>query len=281
MVVIPTFNERDNLRPMVENVFGQALDLGITIVDDNSPDGTGALADSLAKEFSRIHVIHREKKLGLGTAYAEGFNYALTTDAELIFEMDADLSHDPAYLPEFIRWSKKYDLVMGSRYINGVRVEGWRFRRLLMSKLANIYISYLMLIPVWDCTTGYRCYHRRVLESVDLDALHSEGYSFQIEMTHHAYVNGFAIREIPVIFREREGGYSKISRRDVREAFFLVLKLHAPFKEMLHHTVYLKRNYKEYVEAYYRKVEAQRNNKEGEPEGRDRIAHLQHRHHGL
>jgi len=262
IIVIPTYNERENIEKLVPDIFNQNLDLGITIVDDNSPDGTGEVADRLAELFPNVHVIHRRKKMGLGTAYAEGFRYALGQKVDLIFEMDADFSHDPGYLPEFIEWSEKYDLVVGSRYMGGVRVEGWRFRRLLMSKLANIYISFIMLLPLWDCTAGFRCYRREVLESIDLETLHSDGYSFQIEMTYHSFKNGFAIREIPVIFREREGGYSKIGRSDVREAFFLVLKLHAPVREILKHFVYIKRDYREYVEEYYQRMEKRKGSRE-------------------
>ncbi|PIV82425.1 MAG: dolichyl-phosphate beta-D-mannosyltransferase, partial [Nitrospirae bacterium CG17_big_fil_post_rev_8_21_14_2_50_50_9] len=187
-------------------------------------------------------------KAGLGTAYVEGFKLALAKGADLIFEMDADFSHDPRYLQDFLEASEKADLVIGSRYINGVRVEGWKFRRLLLSKLANMYVSYIMVRPVWDFTAGFRCYRREVLEGINLDGIRSDGYAFQIEMTYLTFKHGFTVLEIPILFKEREYGTSKISRRVVWEAFWLTLKCRASVLEIIKHLSYLFRDYREFVE---------------------------------
>jgi len=246
-IVIPTYNEANNLERLVSQILQLHPSFNIIIVDDNSPDGTGAIADNLSKTDSRVHVVHRPQKAGLGTAYVRGFKEALTRDADPIFEMDADFSHDVKYLVYFLEASEKADLVIGSRYLNGVRVEGWRFRRLLMSKLANIFVSYIVVKPVWDFTAGYRCYRRSVLETIDLDSVTSDGYAFQIEMTYLTFKNGFRVMEIPITFKEREHGYSKISRRVVWEAFWLTLKCRAPFFEIIKHSSYLFKDYREFV----------------------------------
>ncbi len=247
MVVIPTYNERKNLERLIRTIFILQPDIFITIVDDNSPDGTGAIADRLAETHPNLHVIHRPGKGGLGTAYVEGFKHALSVGADYIFEMDADFSHDPNRFPDFLDAIEDYDLVLGSRYLNGVRVEGWRFRRLLLSKFANMYASYIMVLPVWDFTGGFRCYRREVLESIDLDQIHSDGYAFQIEMLYYTCKHGFQIKEIPFLFRERVHGYSKISRHVVWEAFWLVLRLHAPLREIFSHLRFLFNDYNDFV----------------------------------
>lgn len=247
-IVIPTYNEAENLERLVNQIFGLHPSFNIIVVDDNSPDGTGRIADNLSNNDDRVHVIHRPRKAGLGTAYIEGFKQALSKNADLIFEMDADFSHCPFYLKDFIEASKTSGLVIGSRYKDGVRVEGWRFRRLLLSKLANMYVSYIMVKPVWDFTAGFRCYQRKVLESIDLDRIRSDGYAFQIEMTYLTFKHGFRAIEIPIIFREREHGTSKISRRVVWEAFWLTLKCHAPIWEIVKHLSFLFRDYKIFVE---------------------------------
>jgi dolichol-phosphate mannosyltransferase len=248
-VIIPTYNEAENLESIVERVLSLHPMFNIIVVDDNSPDGTGEIADDLSKKDHRIHAIHRPNKAGLGTAYIKGFKEALAKGADLIFEMDADFSHDPKYLQDFLEASKRADLVIGSRYVNGVRVEGWRFRRLLLSKFANMYVSYVMVRPVWDFTAGFRCYRRKVLESMDLDNVKSDGYAFQIEMTYLTFKNGFKVLEIPIIFREREHGYSKISRKVVWEAFWLALKCHAPILEILKHLSFLFKDYTRFVQS--------------------------------
>jgi dolichol-phosphate mannosyltransferase len=247
-VVIPTYNEAENIAGLAERIMELYPSFHIIIVDDNSPDGTGDIADKLADKFSNISVIHRSGKGGLGTAYVAGFKRALDKGADLIFEMDADFSHDPRYLRDFLEASQKADFVIGSRYIQGVRVEGWKFRRLLLSKLANIYVSYIMVRPVWDFTAGYRCYRRKVLESINLDNIRSDGYAFQIELTYLAFKHGFKVREIPIVFRERERGSSKISRKVVWEAFWITLKCRAPILEIIKHLKFLFKDYNEFVE---------------------------------
>lgn len=247
-IVIPTYNEAENLPKLVDQVFSLHPTFHIIVVDDNSPDGTGRIADALSRKDSRVHVIHRPHKAGLGTAYIEGFKMALAQGADLIFEMDADFSHRPKYLKSFLEASEKAGLVIGSRYVNGIRVEGWRFRRLLLSKIANMYVSYIMVRPVWDFTAGFRCYRRAVLESIDLDSIRSDGYAFQIEMTYLAFENGFRVVEIPILFRDREHGHSKISRNVVWEAFWLTLKCRAPILKIIRHLPFLFRDYTRFVE---------------------------------
>jgi len=246
-IVIPTFNEAKNLERLVEQIFSLHSAYSIIVVDDNSPDGTGDIADALSRRYPRLRVIHRPCQAGLGSAYIEGFKSALSEKTDLIMEMDADFSHDPCYIARLVEASKKADLVIGSRYINGVRVEGWRFRRLLLSKFANIFVSFVLVRPVWDFTAGFRCYRRTVLETIDLNQISSDGYAFQIEMTYLAFKHGFKVTEVPIIFRERAQGYSKISRKVVREAFWITLKCHAPWGEIWRHLPFLFKDYDEFV----------------------------------
>lgn len=246
-IVIPTFNEAKNLEHLVEKIFSLHPAFHIIVVDDNSPDGTGAIADALSRRHPRLRVIHRPCQAGLGSAYIEGFKSALGENADLIMEMDADFSHDPCYIARMVEASKKADLVIGSRYINGVRVEGWRFRRLLLSKFANIFVSFVLVKPVWDFTAGFRCYRTTVLEAINLDRISSDGYAFQIEMTYLVFKHGFKVTEVPIIFRERAHGYSKISRKVMREAFWITLKCHAPWREIWRHLPFLFREYDEFV----------------------------------
>ena len=228
-IVIPTYNEAENIENLVRKILELHPQIHFIIVDDNSPDGSGEIADKLSANIPTIRVLHRPKKLGLGTAYIEGFKKALDEGAEIIFEMDADFSHDPNDIQYFLNAVKKADVVIGSRYLHGVRVIGWRFRRLFVSKLANIFVSHIMIFPqIWDYTSGFRCYRREVLESIGLDKIKSDGYAFQIEMAYWSYKNAFQIIEIPIIFSAREKGVSKISRGVVYEAFWLTLKFHAP-----------------------------------------------------
>jgi dolichol-phosphate mannosyltransferase len=222
---MPTYNERENLERLVKQILALEAGFYITVVDDNSPDGTGEIADRLASQYSRMHVIHRPRKLGLGTAYIAGFKYALDQGMDYIFEMDADGSHHPKYLLEMLEQIKDADLVLGSRYLRGVRVDNWSFRRLLLSKLANLYVQFVAPLPIEDSTSGLRCFKRRVLEAIDLNRIHSDGYCFQIELTYRAWRQGFKVLEIPITFYERSGGYSKMSKRIVLEAFWLVMKL--------------------------------------------------------
>lgn len=225
MVVIPTYNEKDNIERLVTLILGLGRDLHVVIVDDNSPDGTGETADDLSGRFSEVHVIHRSGKLGLGSAYRLGFKYAINKAAPLIFEMDADFSHDPAYLPAFLDKIKECDVVVGSRYINGVSVVNWPIRRLMLSYGANVYTRLITGLKLTDCTSGFKCFKREVLEAINLDAIRSDGYSFQIEMNYHCMEKGFRIGEIPIIFIDRHAGSSKMSKRIVREAVVMVWRL--------------------------------------------------------
>ena len=247
-IVIPTFNEAKNLENLVDKIFFLHPMVNIIVVDDNSPDGTGDIADALFRRYPRFRVIHRPYQAGLGSAYLEGFRAALREKADLIMEMDADFSHDPRYIARLVEASEGADLVIGSRYVNGVRVEGWRFRRLLLSKLANIFVSFVMVRPIWDFTAGFRCYRRAVLEAIDLDSTRSDGYAFQIELTYLTFKHGFRVSEVPIIFRERAHGYSKISRKVVWEAFWITLKCHAPWREIWRHLPFLFKDYNEFVE---------------------------------
>ncbi len=224
-VVVPTYNERENIEKLVREILLQDPDIGVLIVDDNSPDGTGALVDALVAENPRVHVIHRGGKLGLGSAYREGFKYAIGEKAECIIEMDADFSHDPAMLPVFLEKIKEYDVVVGSRYLNGVSVVNWPIRRLMLSYCANVYTRVITGLRTSDCTGGFKCFRREVLEAIDLDRIRSDGYSFQIEMNYRCVEKGFRVGEIPIIFIDRHAGMSKMSKKIVLEAVFMVWKL--------------------------------------------------------
>ena len=225
VVIIPTYDEKDNVRPISTAVLDILPDASVLFVDDNSPDGTGAIIDRLCAEDSRVHVIHKPDKSGLGRAYITGFQWALERDYTLIFEMDADFSHDPHELPNFVRAAGKADLVLGSRYVNGIRITNWPLRRLLLSKGAANYVRLITGMPVTDPTGGFKCYRRRVLEAIDLDAVVSNGYSFQVEMTHTAWIKGFRVAEVPITFVDRRAGYSKMSSAIFKEALWLVWKL--------------------------------------------------------
>ncbi len=225
LVVIPTYNEIENLPRIVPDILEQDDRLSILVVDDNSPDGTGQLADKLSADNPRIHVLHRQDKEGLGKAYLAGFRWALERDYDRIFEMDADFSHNPKYLPEFLKASEEADVVLGSRYVKGVNVINWPMMRLLLSYYANVYARVVTGLPVRDATGGFKCFRREVLERIDLDTVGSNGYAFQIEMSFRAWKLGFTIREIPIVFVDREQGQSKMSKRIVREAIWMVPKL--------------------------------------------------------
>lgn len=225
MVVVPTYNEKDNIERLVRAILDLKRELHVLIVDDNSPDGTGEIADRLAGSLSEVHVIHRKGKLGLGSAYREGFRYALKEGAPLIFEMDADFSHDPSYLPLFLEKINDYDVVVGSRYLNGVSVVNWPIRRLMLSYGANIYTRIVTGLRLTDCTGGFKCFRREVLASIDLGRIKSDGYSFQIEMNYRCMEKGFRIGEVPIIFIDRHAGSSKMSKKIVREAVVMVWRL--------------------------------------------------------
>lgn len=225
LIVTPTYNEADNIEKFVKEVLKQAPEIEVLVVDDNSPDGTGDIVDKLKKEDSRIHVIHRAGKKGLGTAYVEGFRYAIQNKFDYIFEMDADFSHDPSEIPTFLKMIESCDLVLGSRYTNGVRVINWPIRRLILSYGANVYTRIITGMPVKDATGGFKCFRRKVLEAINLDKIHSNGYAFQIEMNFKSWCKGFKLCEHPIIFMDRRSGTSKMSKKIVYEAVFMVWKL--------------------------------------------------------
>ncbi len=226
LVIFPTYNEKQNILAIIEAVFGQNIEgLDILVVDDNSPDGTGDLVAAQAGREPRLHLLRRDKKMGLGTAYVAGFRYALARDYERIIEMDADFSHDPKDLSRLLAASAASDIVIGSRYITGVNVVNWPLKRLLLSMFASYYTRSITGLPLRDCTAGFKCFRREVLETIELDRIQSDGYSFQIEMNFRAWVKGFRILEIPIIFVDRAAGTSKMSKRILREAIWMVWKL--------------------------------------------------------
>jgi dolichol-phosphate mannosyltransferase len=225
LVIIPTYDERENAGPIADAVLAQLPGGEILFVDDNSPDGTGALLDAMAAQEPRVHVMHRPGKSGLGRAYIAGFQWALAREYDLIFEMDADFSHDPRELPKFVAAAAEADLVLGSRYVGGIRVMNWPLSRLLLSTGAARYVRLLTGMPVCDPTGGFKCFRREVLQAIDLDRIGSNGYSFQIEMTHTAWMKGFRVREIPIVFEDRRAGYSKMSAAIAREALLMVWRL--------------------------------------------------------
>jgi len=226
LVVIPTFNEAVNLRQIVPQVLAQDPRIEVLVVDDNSPDGTGAVADEMSGANPRVHTIHREGKLGLGTAYITGFKWALERSYDFMFEMDADFSHDPVHLPQFLTAIQDADVVLGSRYLQGrVTVVNWPMSRLMLSYLANIYARWFTGLKIWDLTGGFKCFRRRVLETIDLSQVVSNGYAFQIEMSVRAWRKGFKLREIPIVFVDRAEGQSKMNRAIVREAVLKVPRL--------------------------------------------------------
>jgi dolichol-phosphate mannosyltransferase len=225
LIVIPTYNERENIAEVIGRVLSQPVALDVLVVDDNSPDGTAEIVTELGRSDPRIKLLKRPGKQGLGTAYIAGFRYALANGYEFIFEMDADSSHDPNEIPNFLIAAREAHLVIGSRYINGVNVVNWPLRRLLLSYFASIYARVITGLPVRDTTGGYKCFRRVVLESINLDRIHAGGYGFQIEMNWRTWMAGFIIKEIPIIFVDRTVGKSKMSKAIVREAVILVWKL--------------------------------------------------------
>jgi dolichol-phosphate mannosyltransferase len=225
LVIVPTYNERENLPLLAERLLHLPVQVDLLVVDDNSPDGTGKLADELAAKHPSIHVLHRSQKQGLGRAYCAGFAWALEHDYEFIMEMDGDFSHNPEDIPKFLQAARDADLVLGSRYLNGIRVINWPLRRLMLSMGAAKYVRIITGLPLSDPTGGFKCFRRRALESIDLKAVHSNGYSFQIEMTHKIWRQGMKVVEVPIIFTDRFQGASKMSGGIVREALIMVWRL--------------------------------------------------------
>ncbi|HYJ81064.1 MAG TPA: polyprenol monophosphomannose synthase [Longimicrobiaceae bacterium] len=226
LVIVPTYDERENLPRLVPSILSRDPRLEILVVDDASPDGTGALAEEIAAAEPRVHVLHREGKLGLGTAYIAGFRWGIERDYDVMFEMDADFSHDPAHLPQFLEAAGKYDVVLGSRYLHGrVTVVNWPIGRLLLSYFANVYARKVTGLPLADATGGYKCFRREVLQAIELERVESNGYAFQIEMSFRAWKKGFRLGEIPIMFVDRDVGESKMSKSIVREAVWRVWRL--------------------------------------------------------
>ena len=226
LVVIPTYNEAGNVPSIVPQVLAQDARLEVLVVDDNSPDGTGLLAAAIAAQEPRVHVIRREGKLGLGTAYITAFTWALERGYDYVFEMDADFSHDPAHLKQFLKAIEEADLVLGPRYLGGrVTVVNWPMPRLLLSYCANVYARWITGLRIWDLTGGFKCFRRRVLEAMDLARVRSNGYAFQIEMSVRAWRKGFTLKEIPIVFVDRTEGQSKMNKAIVREAVWMVPRL--------------------------------------------------------
>ena len=225
LIIVPTYNERENLLPLTERLMALPTPVDLLIVDDNSPDGTGKLADELAAKNPAVHVLHRPDKQGLGRAYRSGFAWALERSYEFIFEMDGDFSHNPDDIPMFLNAAQHADLVLGSRYSQGIRVINWPLRRLLLSVSAARYVRIVTGMPVTDPTGGFKCFRRRALQAIDLETVRSNGYSFQIELTHRIWMRGLRIVEVPIIFTDRFQGTSKMSPAIVREAFWMVWRL--------------------------------------------------------
>lgn len=225
LVVTPTYNEADNIPHLVPAVLGQDSGIEILVIDDGSPDGTAAIVRDMMSKDRRVHLIERPAKMGLGTAYVRGFKHAIENGYDYVFEMDADFSHNPDEIPNFLKKIEQSDLVIGSRYTNGVRVVNWPIRRLLLSYFANVYTRIITGMPVRDATGGFKCYRRRILESIDLDRINSNGYAFQIEISYKLWRKGFRLVEIPITFVDRRSGVSKMSKKIVYEAVFMVWKL--------------------------------------------------------
>lgn len=225
LLIIPTYNEIENIERMLRIVLGLSDNLEVLVMDDGSPDGTGTAVKSMQLEEPRIHLIERPGKMGLGSAYVTGFKYALKEGFDYILEMDADFSHNPNDIPRLLEAAKSYDLVIGSRYSEGVNIINWPFKRLLISYFASKYVRIITGMPVKDPTGGFKCFNRKVLESINLNAILSDGYAFQIEMNFRAWCKGFHVREIPIVFTERINGVSKMSRHIVWEAAWMVWRL--------------------------------------------------------
>jgi len=225
MIIVPTYNEKDNIDRLLSRLMELPFGLHVLIVDDGSPDGTADIVKSWMAREPRIHLLQRPGKMGLGSAYRDGFRYALGQKAEYIFEMDADFSHDPAEIKNFLAMAEQADVVLGSRYLNGISVVNWPLQRLLLSYFANVYTRWVTGLPLRDATGGFKCFRRRALEGIRLDRVKSDGYGFQIEMSYRCWKKGFTIREIPILFVDRLAGVSKMSRKIVYEAAFMVWRL--------------------------------------------------------
>jgi dolichol-phosphate mannosyltransferase len=225
LVILPTYNEKENIAKLVKEILVQNLDLDILVVDDNSPDGTGQVVEDLRKNIPQLFILHRQNKEGLGRAYIAGFKWALAQGYQYMFEMDADFSHQPKYLKDFLAAIKDNDLVIGSRYIKGGGTEGWSKIREFISRFGCLYAKIILGLPINDLTGGFKCYRREVLENIDLDQVQSNGYMFQIEMTYKAIKNKYKVKEIPIVFLERQQGKTKFNKKIIWEAVVNCWKL--------------------------------------------------------
>lgn len=225
LVIIPTYNERENIGVLIDRLLELPFGLDVLVVDDRSPDGTAEVVRERMAREPRVHLIERAGKLGLGSAYRDGFRYALDRGARFIFEMDADFSHDPASIADLLAAAENADVVLGSRYLHGVTVVNWPLSRLILSRAANVYTRIITGLPVKDATGGFKCFRREALEGIRLDRVHSDGYAFQIEVTFKCWKKGFRIKEVPIVFVDRRAGVSKMSRRIIWEAAGLVWRL--------------------------------------------------------
>ncbi|MCD4820183.1 MAG: polyprenol monophosphomannose synthase [Candidatus Cloacimonetes bacterium] len=225
LVIIPTYNESENISAIIDQVLGLSKNLEVLIVDDNSPDGTANIVTEKKQNNPKIHLLKRERKLGLGSAYVFGFKYAIAENFQYIFEMDADFSHNPKMIPIMLEAAQNNDLIIGSRYLDGINVVNWPLKRLIISYFAAKYVKLITGMPINDPTSGFKCFSKKVLESIDLDSIIADGYSFQIEMNYRAWIKKFKIKEIPIVFTDRANGTSKMSKKIIREAIFVVWKL--------------------------------------------------------
>jgi dolichol-phosphate mannosyltransferase len=225
LIIVPTYNEKENIERLVNAVLKQHEAIELLIIDDGSPDGTGAIVEQMMTSEPRLHIIKRPGKMGLGSAYVTGFKHALKQDYDYIMEMDADFSHNPDDIPKLLEAAQDNDLVIGSRYCNGINIINWPIERLLISYFASKYVRLITGMPIKDPTGGFKCFNRKVLEKIDLDNIRSEGYSFQIEMNYKAWVRGFKLKEVSIVFTERVDGHSKMSKKIVYEAAWMVWKL--------------------------------------------------------
>lgn len=225
LVIIPTFNEIDNIDRMINTLFGLYPEMSLLIIEDGSPDGTADVVRENQKKYSNLHMIERTGKLGLGTAYITGFKWALEKDYEFVFEMDCDFSHDPEQVKDLLEAAQTNDLVIGSRYIDGIRIINWPFKRLLLSYLASIYTRFVTGIPVFDTTGGFKCFTRKSLTTLNLENIISKGYIFQLELNYKVWLSGLRVKEVPIIFYERRDGESKMAGGIIFEALFAVLRL--------------------------------------------------------
>ncbi len=250
VVLIPTLNEVHNLGPVLDGLLHCKTDIDVIIIDAQSTDGTIALVESYAARHPNIYLIEQDGGEGYGGAIKTGFRYVLGKDYDPIITMDGDGSHGPQYIEKFLEKAGEYDLVIGSRYVDGVRVEGWRFRKLLISKLASMYVSYVLVKPIWDFTSGFRCYHRDIIKGLNIDELHSAGYIVQIQLLHNAYLHRGRVKEIPFVYRDTLDNVSKVAANNKLKTFLYVLKYRAPITEIFRHLVYLRKEYERFVEEY-------------------------------